>query len=187
MGCVLTSAQSWSAERAWKWYDSRPWRCGFNYLHASAISYTEMFMDYGFHIDEIDSELAIAQSIGFNAVRVVLPYVVREAEPEPFKGRFGAFLEICSGHRMVAMPCLFDECAFGDITNATFGPQPDVVVGWYASGWTPSPGHDIIRDAGTWPQLQRYVQDMVTNFADDPRVWIWDVFNPECEHLPLRL
>jgi hypothetical protein len=97
MNSILPCAPSWSARRAWKWYDSQPWRCGFNYLPASAISYTEMFMDYGFRADEIDKELAIAESVGFNALRIVLPYVVWEAEPAPFKARFDDFYRSLRG------------------------------------------------------------------------------------------
>ncbi len=38
----------WSKEKAWDWYSRQPWPCGFNYVPANAISYTEMWMDYSF-------------------------------------------------------------------------------------------------------------------------------------------
>lgn len=38
------------------------------------------------------------------------------------------------------MPCFFDDCVFGPITEPEFGKQPEVVVGWYANGLTLSPG-----------------------------------------------
>ena len=53
-------ARRWPAERAWRWYDSQPWPCGFNYVPANAISYTEMWMDYSFDPDLIDRELKLA-------------------------------------------------------------------------------------------------------------------------------
>jgi hypothetical protein len=32
----------WSVEKANQWYAKQPWPCGFNYIPANAISYTEM-------------------------------------------------------------------------------------------------------------------------------------------------
>jgi hypothetical protein len=39
-------------------------------------------------------------------------------------------------------PKLIDE----ELKNPWYGRQPGVVPGYYASGWTPSPGHDLVRD-----------------------------------------
>jgi hypothetical protein len=44
-------------------------------------------------------------------------------------------------------------------------------------GWTPSPGHDMVRDPSTWPRLEKYVKDVVGAFQDDSRVWVWDLYN----------
>jgi hypothetical protein len=72
---------------------------------------------------------------------------------------------------------LFDDCVFGPIRDPIFGKQPDVVEGWYANGWTPSPGHSFVRDPSTWPRLEKYVKDVIATFKDDPRVWVWDLYN----------
>ena len=50
-------------------------------------------------------------------------------------------------------------------------------MGWYANGWTPSPGHGMVRDPKTWPRLEKYVKDIITSFKDDRRVWVWDLYN----------
>ena len=167
----------WSLEKAWTWYDRQPWPCGFNYVPSNAISYTEMWMEYNFDPTLIDRELALAQSIGFNCLRVVLPFVVHEEQPAVFKQRFDLFLKVCDRHGLRVMPAFFDDCAFGTITDPVFGRQPDVVPGWYASGWTPSPGHAMVRDSTTWPRLESYVKDMMETFRDDPRLWVWDLYN----------
>lgn len=167
----------WSPERAWNWYNQQPWPCGFNYVPANAISYTEMWMGYNFDPGLIDAEMALAQDIGFNCVRVVLPFVVWEREPEAFKQRLEKFLEICHRRGLRLMPALFDDCAFGPITDPVFGRQPEVVRGFYGNGWTPSPGHGMVRDPSTWPRLEKYVSDLVGAFKDDPRLWVWDLYN----------
>ncbi len=78
----------WSKAKANQWYAKQPWPCGFNYVPANAISYTEMWMPYCFDADFIDKELALAEKVGFNCVRVVLPFVVWEHDPKAFKERF---------------------------------------------------------------------------------------------------
>ena len=56
------------------------------------------------------------------------------------------------------MLTLFDDCAFGNdekLKNPWYGKQPEVLKGWYANGWTPSPGHSMVRDSTTWPRLEK--------------------------------
>ena len=172
-----TPGLRWSPERAWDWYRSKPWLCGFNYVPANSISYTEMWMDYAFDPALIDAELALAEEIGFNCMRVVLPFVVWEADPAAFKQRFAAFLGICAGRGIAVMPCFFDDCVFGPITEPFFGRQPEVDPGWYANGWTPSPGHRLVRDADARPRIERYVKDILGAHREDARVLCWDLYN----------
>lgn len=170
----------WPKEKAWKWYKDQPWPCGFNYIPANAISYTEMWMPYAYDMELIDKELALAEEVGFNCLRVVLPFVVWEHDPEAFKRRLESFLSICDKRGIKVMFTLFDDCAFGSdekLKNPSYGRQPEVLEGWYANGWTPSPGHDMARDPKTWPRLEKYVKDVISTFKDDARVWVWDLYN----------
>lgn len=170
----------WTKQRAWRWYNEQRWPCGFNYIPAHSISYTEMWMPYNFDLQGIDKELALAEGVGFNCVRVVLPFVVWEHDPEAFKNRLRSFVSICDKRGLRVMFTLFDDCAFGSdekLKNPTYGKQPEVLKGWYANGWTPSPGHDMVRDPTTWPQLEKYVKDVIGAFKDDARVWVWDLYN----------
>lgn len=167
----------WSADKAWQWYYQQPWLCGFNYVPANAISYTEMWMDYSFDAALIDKELALAEQVGFNCLRVVLPFVVWEHDPAAFKKRFETFLAISDRHGLKIMPCFFDDCVFGLIVDPAYGRQPDVVEGWYANGWTPSPGHGRVKDPAVRPALERYVKDIMTAHKNDPRILCWDIYN----------
>ena len=177
VGLVAIRENRWTRERAWRWYRSQPWPCGFNYVPANAISYTEMWMPYNFEPERIDRELQLAEGIGLNCLRVVLPFVVWEHDPDAFKKRLDTFLGICDRHGIKVMFALFDDCVFGPISDPEYGRQPEVVEGWYANGWTPSPGHSIVRDSKQWFRLEKYVRDIVGSFKDDPRVWVWDLYN----------
>lgn len=174
------AGKPWSQTKATEWYSKQPWPCGFNYLPANAISYTGMWMPDVFDPALIDKELALAKGVGFNCLRVVLPFVVWEHDPEAFKNRLRDFLSVCDQRGFKVMVCLFDDCAFGSdekLKDPWYGKQPDVITGWYANGWTPSPGHSMVRDPQTWPRLEKYVTDIVGSFKDDPRVWVWDLYN----------
>ena len=177
INAIPTDLKRWKPERAWQWYQSQPWPCGFNYIPSHSISYTEMWMPYNFDATKIDRELALAQGDGFSCARVVLPFVVWERDPAAFKARFSEFLAVAAKRGIRVMPALFDDCVFGPITQPVYGRQPVVVPGWYANGWTPSPGHDIVRDQTQWPRLQKYVTDMISTFKNDKRVWLWDLYN----------
>jgi hypothetical protein len=167
----------WPPDRAWAWFKSQPLPIGCNYIPANSISYTEMWMGYDFDPKLIDDELMLAQDIGFNSVRVVLSYVVWEAEPDAFKQRFEKFLDVCHQHNIKVMVCFFDDCEFGPIQDPVFGPQPGVVVGWYANGWTPSPGRQRAHDPQMLPKLEQYVKDVMMAHRDDPRILCWDLYN----------
>ena len=74
-------SQRWSLGKGQRMVCQQAWPCGFNYIPANAISYTEMWMPYCFDPELIDKELALAEDIGFNCLRVVLPFVVWEHDP----------------------------------------------------------------------------------------------------------
>jgi hypothetical protein len=177
---TVADSSRWTKEKANEWYAKQPWPCGFNYIPANSISYTEMWMPYCFDADFIDKELALAHEIGFNCVRVVLPFVVWEHDPNEFKQKLNLFVDICDKYKIKVMFALFDDCAFGSdekLKDPWYGKQPEVLKGWYANGWTPSPGHSMVRDPQTWPRLEKYVKDIISAFKDDRRVWVWDLYN----------
>ncbi|MEI7525294.1 MAG: hypothetical protein WCJ95_13235, partial [Mariniphaga sp.] len=86
------AGERWSADKAWKWYNENPWICGFNYIPANAINYTAMWDKTSFSPEVIEKELALAETTGFNTVRVVLQFIVWEDDPKYFDQVFGDFL-----------------------------------------------------------------------------------------------
>jgi hypothetical protein len=125
----------------------------------------------------IDGELALAQGIGLNCARVFVEYLVWENDPEGLKQRMDSFLSIAAKHRIKTMFVLFDDCAFGMMTEPFLGKQPDVVPGEYANGWTPSPGPSRVVNRNAWPKLEAYVNDLIGGFRSDQRVLAWDIYN----------
>ena len=174
---AMKPGEQWSAEKAWKWYNDNPWICGFNYIPANAINYTAMWDKTGFSPDVIDRELALAETTGFNTLRVVLQFIVWENDPKYFKDTFGRFLTICAKHKMKVMPAFFDDCVFGTNVDPSLGKQPEPFAGWYAWAWSPSPGHTIVNDTTTYPRLEKYVKDVIGTFKNNPSILSWDLYN----------
>ena len=175
--CDLQKVESvgrWPAERAKDWYDRQPWLVGCNFLPSTAVNDVEMWQSSTFDPATIDRELGWAKETGFNSVRVFVNYVVWEADAAGLKKRFDQFLQIASRHGISTMVILLDDCFK---QNPKVGKQEDPVPGVHNSQWVASPGRPVIDDQSKWPRLEAYVKDMVSTFASDPRVVIWDLYN----------
>ncbi len=169
--------EQWTTDKAWKWYKENPWICGFNYIPSNAINYTAMWDKTSFSPDLIEKELALASTTGFNAVRVVLQFIVWEDDPKYFKDTFTRFLSICTRYRIKVIPAFFDDCVFGTNTDPHLGKQPEPFIGWYAWEWSPSPGHSIVLDTTTYPRLEKYIKDIIWSYRNDPAILVWDLYN----------
>lgn len=170
-------AGQWSTDKAWKWYNENPWICGFNYIPANAINYTAMWDKTSFSPDVMDKELALAETTGFNAVRVVLQFIVWEDDPRYFREMFAKFLAVCTKNKIKVIPAFFDDCVFGENVDPSLGKQPEPLEGWYAWAWSPSPGHSLVKDTSTYVRLEKYVKDVMGTFKNDPAILAWDLYN----------
>ncbi|MDR1130756.1 MAG: cellulase family glycosylhydrolase [Prevotellaceae bacterium] len=167
----------WSIEQINSWYEAAGWFNGVNYIPSDAINYTAMWDRTSFNPKLIDRELALAEELGFNCVRVVLQHAVYADDPKYFLKTLDRFLAICDRRHIRVMPCFFDDCAFGVNTDPVAGKQPEPLTGWYAWAWSPSPGHTMVVDERYHPQLETYVKDVIRKFKDDRRIFLWDLYN----------
>jgi hypothetical protein len=176
-GAEQAPAGRWSAEKANDWHKAAGWFNGVNYIPSDAINYTAMWDKTSFNPKLIDRELALAEGLGFNCVRVVLQHAVYADDPAYFLKTLDTFLAICEKHHIRVMPCFFDDCVFGVNSDPVIGKQPEPLIGWYAWAWSPSPGHTMVIDERYHLQLEKYVKDVMRKFKDDQRIFIWDLYN----------
>lgn len=176
-GSGMRASERWSEARARAWGEANSLLCGVNYIPADAVNYTAMWDRTSFSPRTIDRELALAEEVGLNCVRVVLQYAVYAENPKRFLKTFDRFLSICHAHGIKVMPVFFDDCVFGVNTDPQTGRQPEPLAGWYAWAWSPSPGHTMVIDERTHPLLEAYVKQVMTRFADDERILAWDLYN----------
>jgi hypothetical protein len=166
----------WSKEKAWQWYRKVSPLRGCNYLPRTAVNMTEMWQADTFDPETIDQELGWAEKAGYNSVRIYLQYLVWKDDPEGVKKRLDKFLAIADKHGISSMVILFCDCAFAG-REPYLGKQDEPVGGVHNSGWVPSPGLKRVTDKAVWPDLEKYVKDIVGSFGKDKRILIWDLYN----------
>jgi Glycosyl hydrolase family 10 len=170
------SAQTarWSEPKAQAWYAKQPWLVGSNYVPRSAINQLEMWQEATFDPAQIDQELAWADAMGMNTMRVFLHDLLWQQDAAGFQKRIDRFLAIASRHHIRPMLVLFDSCWD---PSPRLGPQHPPIPGIHNSGWVQSPGAAALADAGQYPRLKAYVQGVMRAFAKDERILAWDVWN----------
>lgn len=172
---VMNKFSRWSIKKANEWYVRQPWLIGCNFIPSNAINQLEMWQAETFDPALIERELKWAADIGFNTVRTFLHDLVWEADPDGFKQRINIFLDIASRHGIRPMLVIFDDCWNPD---ASIGSQPAPKPGVHNSGWVQSPGLNVVnRDASAWGRLEEYVGDIISSFANDERILLWDLYN----------
>lgn len=173
--CNSCPGARWSAEKANAWYAQQPWMAGCNYTPASAINQIEMWSKDTFDEKQIDKELGWAQELGFNTMRVFLSSVVYANDAKGMKKRIDKFLTICDSHGIRPMFVFFDDCWNPE---SKYGKQPEPKTGVHNSGWIQDPSSSLREDTTKlFAALEKYVTDIVSTFANDKRILMWDLYN----------
>lgn len=164
----------WSVEKIAAWYEQSPWIVGANFGPSTAINQLEMFQADTFDLETIDRELAWAESLGFNSMRVFLHHLLWEQDKEGFLQRFEQYLEIAQKHRIGTMAVLFDSVWDPE---PKLGKQREPQQGLHNSGWVQSPGKHDLLNLDRHLLLENYVKGVIGAFKDDPRILVWDIWN----------
>jgi hypothetical protein len=157
----------------------QPWLCGFNYVPSTACNTTEWWQEESFDVATMERELGWAADLGYNTTRAFTQYIVWREDPEGFRERFERFLSIAARRGVRVVPVLFDDCSFGDPPQREpyLGKQREPIPGMILPSWTPSPGISRVTDRDAWPDLERYVRDVIGAFSKDGRIAFWDLYN----------
>jgi hypothetical protein len=164
----------WSVEKANAWYNQHKWITGANFVPSTAINQLEMWQAETFDPQTIDKELGWAENIGFNTMRVFLHSLVWKQDPKGFKQRIDQYLGIADKHHIQTIFVFFDDC-WNKVPQP--GKQPEPKTGIHNSGWMQDPGDPASKDSTLFPELEKYVKDVLTQFAHDKRILLWDLYN----------
>lgn len=174
VGQRVPTIGKWTAEAAHKWHARQPWMVGCNFTPSYAINQLEFWQEETFDLAAIDRELGWAADLGMNAVRVYLHDLLWQHDAAGFTARIDQFLGAASRHGIRTMLVLFDSCW---LPEPALGKQADPKPGVHNPGWVQSPGLPALKDPSQHSRLRDYVVGIVGRFANDERVFAWDVWN----------
>lgn len=164
----------WTEEQAGRWWNNQEWPVGCCYVPTYAVNQYEIWQEGSFNPEVLDKEMALAQSIGFNVVRIYLHEDLWFADRNGFKDRINRFLEIASSH---GIKVTFTFCTNGG-GKEHLGVQPKPAPGIHGGGhWCQSPSSDILFDRTRWKDFKSYLQDILSSFRDDSRILYWCLYN----------
>lgn len=171
---AAAAAPRWTADKAQRWYESQAWLVGANFIPKNAVNPLEMWQRETFDLGEIDRELATAERLGMNTMRVFLHDLVWRDDPKGFVRRLDAFLGVAAKHHIRPLLVLFDSCWD---PHPVAGPQPRPRPGVHNSRWVQSPGYAALSRPSEYARLAEYVRGVVGEFGGDRRILAWDVWN----------
>jgi hypothetical protein len=178
MSCINLYAQSsnqvWSTQRANAWYTQHKWISGADFIPSTAVNQLEMWQKDTFDPQTIDRELGWAENIGFNTMRVFLHSLAWKEDPVGFKQRVSQYLSIAAKHHIQTIFVFFDDCWN---SHPQEGTQPAPRIGIHNSEWVQDPGIPAYKDSAYFPELKKYITDVIRYFAHDKRVLLWDLYN----------
>lgn len=179
--------QQWTKEQAWEWYNSQPWIRGFNGYPANCRNRVAMWQAYNHRavFDQIEREFALAQSIGYNAVRAIIQFEVWYHEHDSFMANLEEYFTLADKYGIKVMLTLGNDCtspkscwepiAFGE-QKVDWGYHSGVATGPH-NGKHTDPGYQLIDEPEYEPHYYRMVDELAAKYAKDPRLQIWDVWN----------
>jgi hypothetical protein len=176
----------WPKEKAWQWYNSRKWMRGCNYLQADCIDPFEQWQEFEFDekLKTAEKELDWAASIGFNALRVRVPFEVWVKEKDGLINRFERFLKISDKRGIGIMPRFGQDCLVPKEEYVPFVPGPQRKVEWgYHGGYQRDPwrkgniGWSPLEEKENEKDFYDFLEAMVKAFGKDNRVIMWEIWN----------
>ncbi|MFI3288494.1 MAG: 1,4-beta-xylanase [Rikenellaceae bacterium] len=169
------STGRWDEAKAVEWGKAEGWVSGCNFIPSNAINQIEMWHSSTFSPELIDSELAMAEKLGFNAMRVYLSSLVWQDEAEVFKANMEEYLKIASSHNIRTIFVFFDDCWNAE---SAIGVQPEPEPGVHNSGWVQDPCKRFRENTEeSYVVLEAYVKDILKTFSQDKRILFWDLYN----------
>lgn len=163
-----------SRKKANERYTQLGWLVGCNYTPSTASNQIEMRQKAAFDPVTIDRELGRAEELGFNTIRVFLHNLVRDDDPTGYSERIDHFLRLAENHRIRVMFVFFDSVRD---PHPHLGRQKEPLAWVHNSRRVQSPWYVLLNNPALHDSLYSYVTGVVSQFKDDPRVLMRDLYN----------
>ena len=190
MNALASRQGPWTKEKAWQWYNAQPWIRGCNYMPASAANRVDQWQSLGSEerFKEVEKELALAEEIGFNTLRLVIEHQgfgVWLAEHDSFMANFERYLQILERHGMRAIVVLGNDCSRPKELWQL--PKPGVQkydIGYHGGrritqhGSNPNAlGYTTLDDPELRPKFYAIYEELMAKCRNDKRILLWNLWN----------
>ncbi len=178
---------TWSKERVWQWYNSKPWIRGCNYMSADCANRIDQWQEYEFEerFETTKKELALMSELGYNSIRIIPEFIVWEKEHDGFMDRFERYINLAAQNGISCMVVLGNDCCPPKeeaLNRMRLGKQ-HVDWGYHGGrkvsqhGSFDGAGYSVLDDAYYAEKYYEFVREIVEKYKNDERIIIWDVFN----------
>ena len=177
----------WMEDRAWDWYKRQGWIRGWCGYPSNCVNRVAMWQEYN-HAEvarQIEEEFALAQSIGYNAVRAIIQFEVWRFEHDSFMrnleeylcsaSRYGIRVMLCIGNDCTVPKSVFTPVVFGE-QKVDWGYHSGLKRGPHAGGYD-EPGYMLLDDSEYENDYYDMVSELAEKYGQDERIQIWDVWN----------
>lgn len=181
--------EQWSAQQAWTWYRAQPWLRGCNFVSSDSRDAFDWLQSDNFEAKKstTDRELALAAQLGFNSIRIILPYELWRQEHDAFLQHLETYVGLAAGHGISVMMVLANDCCYKKEKFQAPVPGPQK-VDWGYHGGVFNSVHVVLEEneVGYNPYLDepdtfscylKMVKEIVTRYAKDERVVLWNILN----------
>jgi hypothetical protein len=157
---------------------------GVNYIPSYGRNLYEIWR--GYNHDAFDSELALAQSVGYNSVRIWLNFFAYAENPQSFVKNLADAAALCRRHDLRAVFVLFDSCGIRARKDARLMRVEDAYRAFLASPRLPQKERDRVRTFYK-PYAEGLGRDVLIPVGADtpPEIIIWQYWqqNPGFDKL----
>ncbi|MBQ6803732.1 MAG: cellulase family glycosylhydrolase [Clostridia bacterium] len=178
--------ERWSKERAWAWYNAHPWLRGCNFMSSDCANRIDQWQEYGFEerLKTADEELALAASIGFNSIRIILEYFVWEQDHDGFMKRFDRYLDTAWKHGISCMVVLGNDCMQPkEVTKPMMLGEQHYDWGYHGGrkhsqhSQFSGMGYHLLDEPELALRHYEWVREIIETHKNDERIILWDLYN----------
>lgn len=184
---MIIMTEKWSKEKAWSWYNQRPWIRGYNGYPSNCVNRIAFWQEYRHEevFEQIEQEFALARETGFNAVRAIIQFECWYYQHDSFMKHLEEYLTLAERYGIGVMLTLGNDCLVPkeQFKPVEFGEQH---IDWgYHSGTKRNPhtgdykqcGYCLLDEPEFEPFYYKMVDEIAAKYAKDPRILFWDVWN----------
>ena len=178
--------EKWSKEKAWEWYNSRPWIRGFNGYPSNCVNRVAFWQSYNHEnvAKQIEYEFELAKKTGFNAVRTIIMLEIWLYEHDSFMKNLEEYITLAHKYDIGVMLVFGNDCNVPkEFYSFRLGEQ-NVDCGYHSgikrgqhSATHVTHGYQLNDEPEYFDKFCDMVSEIAEKYAHDERIEIWDVWN----------